>query len=190
MTSFKLIRIQIWNGSDWVDASADASTSSIQTIAYPHHEIHAGKRYHYSDIQTVGVASIEYLIETPAGTEEQHLTWLVTGTDVTTVEWFSGSTRTGDNDVTAEVLNHNFRSGNTTSITLDDSIAGGGADGTFFWRDHGGSGTGPFQAGNVSSERDEWILDASDKYLLRVTSGAVGNLISVHLDFYEHTPDN
>ena len=168
----------------------DASTNGLANVDYPHHEIHAGSAYEYCDIQTVGNGSfLHYLIETPNTDEEQHLTFVITGSAITTVEAFKTSTRVGNSSVVAAVNNMNHRSVNTTNLTdLDNGITAAGADGTRFYCKHGGAAAGAFRASNETASRQERILAKAAKTYFKIESGTNGNLVSVHFEWYEHTP--
>lgn len=56
----------------------DASTNTIQTIGYPHHEIHGGSHYYIEAFTTLATAGTLYVkLVTPDTTKTAHFKWLI-----------------------------------------------------------------------------------------------------------------
>jgi hypothetical protein len=164
----------------------DQITGSMQVVDYVHHEIHAGSAFNFQEVITLGSgATQDYLITVPDTTKWPHFGYSVEGGAGVTVEIYEGADRTGTTAQT--IVNRNRNSATTATTTLHKGQSGGTTDGTrIVWRKSGTGVSGGRAAGNAG-EGQERVLKRNTKYLLRITSAAASNDVSISLDWYEHT---
>lgn len=163
----------------------DASTHAMMIIDYPHHEIHSGSHFFYTDKNTIASAgTVEYLITTPDTTRWAHLVFNITGSAITTVDIYEGSDRTGTTVQT--VYNSNRNSLTTATVTIHKGTSAGTTDGSLIWTRKSGSASQISRTGMEATREAEKILKQNTKYLIRITSGTADNLNNVQLDWYEH----
>lgn len=164
----------------------DASTGALMTVDYAHHEIHAGSSFAYNDVITLGSgATQDYLLTVPDTAKWPHFGYEVDGIFGVTLELFEATDKTGTTLQTA--YNRNRNSAATPTLAIHKGTSGGTADGTrIAWR-KGGSGTANGKLAATVHDTDERVLKRNTKYILRLTSAAASNDISVRLDWYEHT---
>ena len=106
----------------------DTPTNSITIVDYPHHEIHTGSHYFYTDSVTLGNAGTQvYLFTTPDTTKWIHMTYIATGSAITQVQFYEGADRTGT--TLQSVYNNNRNSLNTAGMTVHKDISAGTTDG-------------------------------------------------------------
>lgn len=162
---------------------ADETTRALETIDYEHHEIHDGNAFVVSKSFTHGAgASPNVLIVTPNTTKWAHFIFQVISDDVVTVTLYETSDYTGGNALTE--VNRNRNSSTTaTVITTDTATDGGSGKGTAIWTFKAGANK---TVTNAASDRFEFILKQNENYLIEAV-GANGDLITVLLDWYEHT---
>jgi hypothetical protein len=164
----------------------DRYTNTVQTIDYAHHEIHAGSHFFVTDYQTIGNgSSVDWMLTTPNTAKWAHLTFEVQGTAVTTAVFYEGANRTGTTPLT--VFNNDRNSGALSGLLAHRGVSGGTTDGTPFWQMSGGTASAQFRGGPDVRQDTEIILKQNTKYVLKVTSGTAGNVVSVRLRWYEHT---
>lgn len=165
----------------------DTSTKAVMIIDYPHHEIHSGSHFFYTDCLTIGNGTTQdYLLTTPNTTKWSHLSFQFSGSAITALDMYEASDKTGTTLQT--IFNNNRNSANTSVNTLHKGTSGGTTDGTKIWCHKAGSSTGSASATGASSEQSsEIILKQNTKYLLRITSGTTDNLVNLLLNWYEHT---
>jgi len=187
-----------YNGTGWRPVRIDSSTRSLQTIDYAHHEAHAGSRYlvNYSVASLGAMETPDDMITltwtTPDTTTWAHFTFYAIGTGgwrLRLIEAPSGGAASQTEQFAC--LNHNRNSANTSTLIALDSTAGEvsydatlATGGTTLWDEYvpGGSKT----AGNVGSDRDEFILKQNTKYQLSLY-GTDTDPASLHMDYYEHS---
>ena len=171
----------------------DASTNTLQTIDYSHHEIHAGSHFTYTeyDGDLDNLAVIEILITTPDTTKWAHMIAAITGALSTTVEFYETCTHTAGAAKTAYNNNRNSATANTTTLAVsnDDNADGTPIYSVQFGISTGGGASGVSGGGSLRAD-GEYMLKQNTKYLLRVTSNADNNVVSVMLGWYEHTDKN
>lgn len=157
------------------------------TISEPHHQIHESKTFFYSDCITLALsATQDYLLTVPnTPLNRKHFTFRLAGTDKITVAFFEGTDKTGTSLQTSYNNNRDSVAAATMTIHKGSSSASGETDGTDIHPDCGGANK---QSG-VVDRSEEILLKTNTKYIVRVTSGANSNSISVHLDWYEHTTE-
>lgn len=180
-----------YNGTNWQNIRIDESTRSIQTISYPHHEIHGGSMFFAQRSDTLATNDvIAIALTTPDTTKEPHIEWSIYSAGQVKLEMLRNVTSyTGGTAYTP--VNMNDRSANTSVCTVKVGSNGALSDalsitgGTAIELTQIGSGN---RASGDGGSREEWILARDEITIFRVT--AIGNNIvtSMHLHWYEHTP--
>ncbi|RPJ22814.1 MAG: hypothetical protein EHM26_00920 [Desulfobacteraceae bacterium] len=101
------------------------------------------------------------------------------------MQLYEGSNKTG---VSAQTLLNSDRNSSTVAtLTVHKGTTGGSTDGTLIWQMKSGLATGQSRAGMIANRNDEIILKQNTKYIIRITSGTVGNLTNLQMEWYEHT---
>ena len=169
----------------FLDVAVDEDTGGLVVIDAAHYMIHAGQMFAYQEPATLAAAGVKNFVFTTAATKECHFQVFVDSLLELTVDVYKASTRVGTNLRTA--YNKNQRSTITPTATVHEAIGGGGADGTLLYSyKNGDPATSRIQGIGISTgDRDEWILAASTKYLVRLTSGADGNNTNTMFRWYE-----
>ena len=174
--------IPLRNGAP-VAGALDGITRDLVVVDEPHNEIHEGDNYRYCDPTTLASGvSQDYLITTPNTAKWAHFTFHADGSDITSVFLYEGSDKTGTTAQT--VFNSNRNSTNTAGVTVLKGTSGGTTDGTLLCSYSSGVKE---KLGASTDHNSEWVLKQNTKYLLRITSGAVGNKCNINLSWYEHT---
>lgn len=161
----------------------DASTHTLQTITYEHHEIHAGSHYFICDydLNNAASATIEFVFTTPNTTKWIHITLDFAASEGATMEVYK--TPTGVSGGTAlTAINNNGNSANTAGLTVvkNPTITTDGTRVTGFLA--GGGRTSGF-----NKREREVIFEQNTVYLVRITSLANSNDIGYCAEWYEHT---
>lgn len=194
MSLWKKLKAAFGSGAgESADVRMDASTSSLQTVDYPHHEIHGGDHYIYcesdGDLDNLGVMDI--LLTTPNTTKWAHMAFSAYGALHTKFYIYETTTHTAGASKTA--YNNNRNSSNTPGVTLNVSNDDG-ADGTLiFSREWGidtGEGAAAITSGGSARSDAEIILKQNTKYLIRIESLTDNNVVDLCLAWYEHTDHN
>ncbi len=185
----------------------DSATNSLQTVTYPHHEIHSGSTFcvHLADLTVAKNTEMGVIFKTPAGTKWFHMTYSVDMVDRATFDILEGPTIDVDPDLTNfyEPRNRNRNSNtdstvlsvratpvaNQVTLILDGDDPPISADGTVLHTEI--LGAKKKKAGsNQLDHSDEYILKADTVYYFRVVgdNSGDGNLqFSMELIWYEHT---
>lgn len=149
-----------------------------------HYEIHAGHSFYYHDvIQLAAAGTQDYLLTVPAGCRP-HWDYTVEGIYGVTVELYEGTGKTQSASAQA-TFNRDRNSATAAALVVKKGTNGGSGDGTrVLWR-KSGSGTSQGRVAGSSAEHRERILKADTAYILRITSAANTNDISLDLGWYE-----
>jgi len=187
MSLWKLLTAT-YDGTNDAKVRIDASTSSMQTIEYEHHEVHGGSMFHYDIVRDVGNgASTTDIVVAPASTAELHL---LIGMDVegeALLSCYEGVT------VAASGTAATFRNHNRWSTSSGTALLYTGADisatGTsLIFNLHAGSGK---KTGGEDRGQNEWILKSGTVYsFVFVNESGANNNTILEWDWYEHTPHN
>jgi hypothetical protein len=173
----------------------DTSTHSLQTVSYPHHEIHGGSHYFvvgYADVANTNVLDFQWTM--PAGTKWSHWTWTIDTEDEVTWLVYENAVVSNPLANTMTLLNSNRNSANTSGTTMRWEIQGnlaaanGDTDVTapaILMESGKTKGGGPSKGGSASRD-DEIVLAADTVYCLRAIAGAAG-FINFSMFWYEHT---
>lgn len=174
------------------DVRIDASTNSLQTVEYEHHEIHSGSHYFvqgYQDLSINNVLDFTWLM--PNTTKWIHWNWQISTESETLWQVYEGATATNPLANAVTPLNNNRNSGNTSGTTmkfeLQTNLAAANADTDVSGAtliESGISGAG--RDSGDSKRTDELILKQNTLYVLRATASAAG-YINFHMAWYEHT---
>jgi len=181
-----------WGGEgDIANVRLDASTETMQTIDYVHHEIHSGSTYHvsYLDIALANNGTIEFIIST--GAKECHLIFEGTCGGNALLEFFEEPTTVAGGTAMAERNKNRVvgDGGNTATVVRDPASIGG--DETMLIDKVVPGGTGGNATGGTGGVRDEWVLNVNTDYLIRFTNVAgTAKPTALDAEFYEHTPRN
>ena len=184
-------------GTDYVSGKSgiDASTETLNTIGYEHHEIHAGSHFMLCDYVDLSINQVyDIQITTPNTTKESHLVFGIEVESETLLQLFEGVTIATAGSALG-VRNNNRNSATVTGMTvngiLNSSTANADADtvisaATIMEQSIVGVGKGSL--GSVTRE-NEIVLKKNAIYSLRFTATAAG-YINYCLHWYEHTPKN
>ena len=174
---------------------ADASTWTIQTIEYEHHEIHSGSHYEYDSFVDLGAAATRDIrIVTPDTEKWAHIVWEVDVEDETA--WFLYEDAVIVAAGTAIVpYNSNRNSANTSKLTMtyidNDGVANANLDTTVSGATTLGSGVTPVGifTGGGDERNHEIILKQNTTYSLRFIANSAG-IVDYAFSWYEHTDKN
>jgi hypothetical protein len=165
----------------------DSSTYAINVMSYEHHEIHSGSHFFYSDgVTLANEGTQDYMITTPDSTKETHLVLTMISGLGCVFTFYEDTDKTGTDAAVA--YNSNRVAGNAPKTIIHKGTEGGTTDGTLLATLATGSSSVGGKAGGGARGEEEIVLKRNTKYILRATSGANANNISVVLTFYEHTP--
>lgn len=159
----------------------------FETIDIAHNKIHRGNHFSYDDVVTLASAAVQnYLITTPDTDKVGHLGYQIEGNLGFTFEFFEATDKTGTTGQT-NIYNQNRNSSTVNGIGLHKGISAEAleVDGTKIGYKQSGSATvgGKLQGTDGSSL--ERILKRNTKYIMRITSLANANVVSVQLNWYE-----
>ena len=172
-------------------AQLDDSTSSIQTITYEHHEVHAGKFFRSGMNYALGNGEVAtFAIVTPNTTTWAHVVWeLTTTSDGAFAVLEDVTSFTGGAAVTP--LNHNRNSQTASTMTCTRGMTGADliapTGGTTILSASLATGKGVVVARGAG---EEFILKQNSKYLFRYTNGTSANTIRLVMEWYEHAAHN
>ena len=180
------------NNTEAVPLRVDASTHSIQTIEYEHHEIHSGSHYFVSGYQDLAIDEVlDFTFLMPNTTKWIHWNWHIHTESETNWLVYEGATATNPLANSVTPLNSNRNSSNTSGATLkyelqndidaanaDTSIGGA----TLIMSGISGAGKDAGSAIRTS----EIIMKQNTLYCLRAIATAAGH-ISFDMQWYEHT---
>ena len=185
-------------------ARIDASTHSMQTITYPHHEIHGASMHHvYTNSSGTGFNSGDELwlaFKTPTGPKQCHTAITISVTGAASFKIIQAPTLALDLGSQRVSHNHNLDDGSASTIESIETTptageysfnedAGGGevTGGTVIDEKILGSGMDKVSGEGRSAE---WILAPDTVYAFVIISAAASIRANITIDFYEHTPKN
>jgi len=181
---------QLITGVDYVagKSGVDASTETLQTIDYSHHEVHSGSAFLVWDRKDLSNAAVQdYSIVTPNTTKWPHLILEITSEAEACVQLYEVPTLSADG-TPFTAYNKNRNSAKVATTIVNDTPAVTATGTTIIFEDQWGSGK---QVGGGSRGVEEFILKQNTKYLIRITNLTTSsNFISVHFNWYEHTNKN
>jgi len=173
---------------------SDASTESLMTVSYEHHEIHSGTHFFHNDVHDLSInAVLDYQITTPAGTKFSHFLASFNTESETDYFLYEGVT-INVAGADAGCFNSNRNSGTACTLVVNEiensSVANANSDTVVSGADVLKNGIiGAGRTGGESSRSNELILKADTIYCLRFVASAAG-YINTHFEWYEHTDRN
>ena len=170
----------------------DSVTNQLITIDYAHHEAHAGSAYFavYSALAN-DTDLIEVRIQTPDTKKWAHMTIGIDGALASYAQMWVPTTKTHVAGNVITPFNRNNNSSNTSGLTICHTPAGSQAGTAALYQYLGAASTsGKAAVGGVTGSRGEFILLQNSSYLIRMTSRADNNALSIVLDWYEHQSKN
>jgi hypothetical protein len=185
----------IGNGKS-VAGVLDSMTGGQVGLDYAHHEIHGGSMFRSSASATIGIAGtliIAFKTGNTAG-KWAHMFPVATVSGSALFEILRGPTITVDSGSDLAIYNRNHNSANTSEFltietvpeanktTQDPTIT---APGSVILTQSLGAGTNRSAA--MSRNDGEDILLLNTIYAYRITSSSASNIVSVNLNWYEHT---
>ncbi len=199
----------VYSGNSFDGVRMDASTHSLQTIDYAHHQIHNGSSFtcHYTqDVTDTNDRSI-IAFKTPNTNKYLHITASASATAVSRASVIEAPTITDNQGTTLAIYNRRRVGNPATSIVIDTSqtpdttgsamyfsivdmaqVTGGTVLATIPL----GATTSPVKSiGGLARSQQEWILKPNTLYAFQVESlDASDNTHWIELDWYEQTDRN
>ena len=172
--------------------SVDTSTRTLQTIAYEHHEIHAGSHYFVHGVQDLSNGQVlDFTWLMPNTTKHIHFIWRISTENE--AAWYIYENAVATNPLANAItpLNSDRNSANTSGTTMkyeiQANIGAANADtdvsgATLLSSGISGSGKDSGQA----SREEEVILKQNTLYCFRAVANAAG-YINFDIQWYEHT---
>jgi len=184
-------------GIDYVagQSGVDASTETLQTIEYEHHEIHAGSHYFVSGYVDLSINHVlQFTWQMPNTAKWIHWRWKIATKSETLWQVYEGGTISNALANAVTPLNSNRNSSNTSGTVMryEDhaNLAGANTDvdvsGALLLKS-GISGSG--KDNGEASREYELIMKQNTLYVMRATATAAG-YISFDMEWYEHTDKN
>jgi len=183
MSLWKLLTARWGSGAGEVDeVRIDASTNTLQTIEYPHHEIHSGSHFFLEGYATLGNGDALYVkLVTPNTTRWSHFLWEINASGILTSTLTEAPT--GLEDGAGVTIFNNNRNSATTSGTIVTSGVTAPTGGTIISKVMFGSR----QFGGGQARDSELILKQNTTYGRTFLSGAASNIVNFRASSYEHT---
>jgi hypothetical protein len=179
---------------DFDEVRMDASTHSLQTVTYEHHEIHSGSHYFvigYQDLANGNVLDFTWLMPDTA----RWIHWVWTIDTEAEVLWSVYENAIATNPLANIVTPYNSNrnslntSGTTMRYELQGTLAAANADTNVtapaILLETGISGAGKRVGGNALRD-NELVLKQDTLYCLRAIANAAG-YINFNMQWYEHT---
>jgi len=161
----------------------------LTSIENAHYEIHEGEGFFavYSALKD-STATIEVRIQTPDTTSWAHMVIEIDAALAATAELWAATTKTHASGNRITPMNRNRNSAGTSGLTICHTPGGTESAGAMLTQYVGAAAVGGRVAeGGSTGSRNEFILKQNEDYLIRVTSRADSNALSIILDWYEHT---
>ena len=193
MSLWKLLTAAYDSSANNAKVRIDASTSSLQTVAYEHHEIHGGSHYFVVSHQDLAINNVlQFTWQMPNTTKWIHWTWKIDTESETLWQVYEGGSITNPLANAVTPLNSNRNSGNTSGTTMKYEVhantAAADVDVTpTTLIESGISGAG--RDGGEDVRGHEVILKQNELYVLRATATAAG-FVDFSMQWYEHTGHN
>jgi hypothetical protein len=170
-------------------AKVDTATNAVMVVDYSHHEIHGGSGYLaiYSALKA-DTEFIEVRIQTPNTTKWAHMVMDIECALAGYIQLWMNTTKTHVTGNAIVPMNRDHNSSSASGLTLCHTPAGTESATAALAEYVGAAASGGRVAvGGEANSRAEFILKQNTAYLIRATSRADGNALSIILDWYEHT---
>lgn len=181
MSHIKAVKIEDGDSTDLVTVNA---AGALMQIDHESQHVLDGEMYSFTDYTTLGAAGTRKFLITTDASHDVHLRYKFTFNGTTTIELYEGCDRTGTNRQT--LYDRNRQTVNTPNVTVDEGVSGGTTDGTLIWSMQIKATT----ASKVTQgdlPHNIWLLAASEKYLLVITSDTVANVVGSILNLFEES---
>ena len=182
----------------------DATTHSVQTISYEHHEIHSGSSFTVfnQDDSVASAAGLSFSFKTPNTAKLIHLIveCMSSGESITTLLETASSTADGDGEVAVVPVNRQRDSGGATTLLEDTTTGSFDTVGVTKYPESVGIGDHPTgttidvisagsgnKGGGAARGYEEFVLARNTVYGIVMLSKAAANAMILKLDWYEHT---
>jgi len=169
-----------------IEIDPENGAGGLVTISDFNYYVHAGQAFEWNANWTMSSGQVHrILFTTPSSPPDINLVYNAYASGATTVEFYSGTTYTGGTGTAGTAWNRNRQSSNTadTSVLVDPTVI---SDGTLLRSDEITSAAN-IKSGATSGDFDTstWVLDESTVYMLKITSGANGNVVVPTALWYE-----
>jgi len=174
--------------NSYVFGGMPVTLGALTVIDAPHYEIHEGEAYFavYSALKD-STATAEVRIATPDTTTWAHMVIEIDAALAATAELWEATTKTDASGNRITPMNRNRNSAGTSGLTICHTPTGTESAGAALTQYIGATSLGGrVEEGGGASSRHEFILKQNTAYLIRATSRADGNALSIILDWYEH----
>lgn len=178
------------DGADYEALRLDRSTRTLQTMTYPHHEVHSGNGFGCIGVNDLANnAVLDLQLTTPNTTKWIHLT-ISYDTEVETQFFLYENVTILLAGTVALPVNHNRNSSTTSGLGIgiitNTSVANANLDtavasATILAQSISGAG----RNGGTDRHAHEWILKQNKVYSIRFVANAAG-YTDYHLSWYEH----
>ena len=183
----KFLRMFGYNGTDWRPVRIDTITRSLQTISYPHHEIHSGSHFYLQGFIELDDLDTFYIkLVTPDTTRWSHFLFNIKSTGICTTYLDEDATggMTGGSSVLP--LNNNRNSATASGMVFTSGVTAATSYTTRIENDKWGSAGFKENIGGGGGREDELLLKQNTTYLRSFISGADSNIIQFKASWYEH----
>jgi hypothetical protein len=189
MSLWKLLTAAYNSAGDYLKIRADASTSSLQTVDYAHHEMHAGSHYFIKTFleETGGTGATNYFAFTTPDSDLQIHAKAKLAPDVDTeINIYEDADITGGTPI---VGMNNCRCSTNVAQLAPVAAPTVNSNGTLMWAARNGGGREA--VGVAPGLNYEIIVKRNTTYLFEIIKRTTADLI-LDIDFfwYEHTPHN
>jgi len=187
-----------YDGTNYDKVRIDASTNSLQTVDYAHHEIHSESAYFNEEfIQVPANDVLDIRFETGNATKWSHwLMHIITEGEFHITFYEDVNAFTEADQVALTAKNRNRNSGNTSNwqdfnYIINTNLANANADTDLdsptFTMGTAASGSGRNKSGEGGHE-EELILKQNSKYCMRFENqSSATKYVDYVMDWYEHT---
>jgi hypothetical protein len=196
MSLWKLLSARWGSGAgETADVRIDASTSSLQTVVYEHHEIHSGSHFFVVSYEDLAINRVlEFTWQMPNTTEWIHWTWSISTENETLWQVYENGAVINPLANLVTPLNSNRNSAHASATTMryevHANLAAANVDtniGGATLIESGISGAG--RDAGVGLRSNELVLDQNILYVLRATATVAG-YINFNMQWYEHVDHN
>ena len=167
----------------------DALDSTRVAIAFQHHEIHEGNHYTVSVVDLdVDIAGPKYVrITAPDSATRIHFVGVASADGAALVEFYEDPTILAAGTALTEYNNDRNSANTATATTFEDTTTQApNNDGTLLFAGRiGGTGRAQTRIAGELANREEWILEQNEDYLVKVTVDANNTEVIIVLTWYE-----
>jgi len=180
-----------YDGTNYDKVRIDPATNSLQTVDYPHHEIHNGSHYFVTSYQDLAINNVlQFTFQTPNTTAWVNWVWVLSAESETLWQVYEGGTINNPLANAVVIRNNNRNSINTSDVTaryeLHANLAAANTDVTV-------AAGNIIESGIIGSGRDagstgrdsEIVMKQNQLYVMRATATAAG-YVNFNMQWYEH----